>query len=135
MECGGEGWEVLQPLDWHGTMHQDPVVEPDHSECCILVMGDEVGDENHSRVVARGIDVNKSLHEHKLLHNSKMSQHCRYHKPIVDFEQTVLHYWECYHELLRDATVVEAHRTTCGRSPSQGCTMEYDTRRGMVAGS
>lgn len=131
----GAGWEALPPLDWRGIMHQDLVGEPDHSDCCIPAMGDEAGDENHGRAVARDNGVSKSPHEHKLLRNSRRSQHCRYHKPIVDFGQTVPHYWECSHELLRDATVVEALRTTCGRSPYQGCMMVYDTRRGMVVGS
>ena len=73
-------------------MHQDPVVQPDHSDYCILVTVGVVGDENHGRAVARGNDVSKFLREHKLPHNSGTSQHCRYHKPIVDFGQKVLHY-------------------------------------------
>lgn len=100
-------------------------------------MGDEGGDENRGMVAARGTDVSKFLHEHKLLHNSETSQHCKYRMPIFDFGQMVRHYSEyrCLHELLRDTTVVEEHHTTYARSPYQGCMMVYDTRRGMEVGS
>ena len=66
------GWEALQPLGSHDTVHQGLAVQPGHFECCTLAMVDEVDDVNRDTVVAHGNDVSKFLHGHTLPHNSGM---------------------------------------------------------------
>lgn len=127
---------ALQLLGWHGTKHLDPVVRLDRFGCCSPVTVVVVDDESRDKDAVHGNDANKSLHEHTLPHSSGTSQHCIYHRPIVDFGRTARHYWVyLLHVQLHDGRGVEELRRIDDRSPYQDCMTGCDIRRDMVADS